>query len=190
MARRQDVPRRPSVRDPLAVQSRRPTKLQRRALRVLGDAHARLVGCPSWNRDEHPLTLMEVESLAEDPYYDLPDWLGAVLRAARAGVLSNKELLESSSSARVARLWIREWQSQGQRDLLARAKIGLERRVKPPFSLREVELSNAIWEKMEDTKYPTIEAVRRALIEEGAITKMTKQSFHRLLARLELRTTK
>jgi len=118
------------------------------------------------------------------------DWLRAVLRAARAGVLSNKELLKASSAARVARLRIREWQSQGQRDFLAKAKIGLERRVKPPFSLREVELSNAIWEKMEDPKYSTVEAVRRALVSEGAISEMTKQRFHRLLERLELRTTK
>ena len=135
---------------------------------------------------------MEVESHAGDPYYEMPmlDWLRAVLRAARAGVLSNKELLKASSAARVARLRIREWQSQGQRDFLAKAKIGLERRVKPPFSLREVELSNAIWEKMEDPKYSTVEAVRRALVSEGAISEMTKQRFHRLLERLELRTTK
>ena len=189
MVRREKLGRRPSAPDPLPLEAGRPTRLQRRALEVLETAHARLANCPAWHRRGRPLTMEEVEALAQDPQYDgaLSDWARAVLRAARAGVLSNRELVESSHAVRISRDRIRDWQAQGQRDFLARARIGLGRRVKPPLNLEEIRRSNAIREKMEDRKYPTLEAARRALIRQGLIPKMTKQSFLRLVDRFELR---
>ncbi len=193
MARRHKVGHRPSAADPLALESRQPTKLQRRALQVLENAYAQLTKCLAWHGRRGALTLEEVEGLSQDPHYDMAwsEWLRAVLRAARSGVLGNKELVESSPAARVSRERIRDWQALGQKDFLRMARIGLEHGVKFPCSPREVRLSAAILEKLEDRSYLTVEAVRLALIKEGVITaSMTKRPFHGLLDGLEFRADK
>jgi len=170
--------RRPSIQDPLELQAQRPTRLQRRALRVLENSYSRLVRWKKWTED-----------LVNDPVYDndIQDWLRALLRAARAGVLSNRNLVESSPAAQAARRRVWEWQSMGQKDFLAKARIGIERGVKRPLAVEDIEISNAIWDMMESPKYRTLQEIRRVLISRGVIPRLTKQRFYRLLDRLELR---
>ncbi len=101
-----------------------------------------------------------------------------MLQACRAG-------LEDHSRVRG---WVRAMRSLGARDLLRRARRGLEKGIKRPIPLRDIELRDTI-EQLQKPPAPrmcgrSLEAIRRLLIKQGTIAPMTQQAFNKLVSRL------
>lgn len=100
-----------------------------------------------------------------------------ILRAAQAGLEDHPMV-----ALRIAIL-----RALGDRGTLRRPRIGLEKGVRPPFSLQEVKIWDVIRRRRE--RGHSWAHIHRGLFREGRIKNMTKQAFDKLLARLDLKHT-
>ena len=105
-----------------------------------------------------------------------------VLSAARAGFDDNPTVGE----------YLAVHSALGHRDLLRRSKSGYEKGVHWPWTPSEFKTWKAISEycnafKKRKGRYPKPELTRKALANSGDLKKVSRQAFHKLIDRLELR---
>lgn len=88
----------------------------------------------------------------------------------------------------LVRGWVASRRAHGEWDVLRRARVGLEKGVKRPIPTGDLELWARIRELQGSSaggnERRTLEAIRRLLIEQGAIPRMTQQPFNKLVTRL------
>lgn len=169
-------PMKREARNPFARAMKDPP-LSRAQLRALEEVKDTLGGLMRWHGKTHE----EIEKDREDFYLCYADYTKAMLRAIRAG-LSDHPLVKP---------WLVAQRAVGNRDTLRRARSGVEKGIKRPWTKADVRLWDEIrrlaeeHEEQEGAKLSQARA-RKFLVARTIIRRMSRQGFHKLLKRLNL----
>ncbi len=141
-----------------------------------------------WIKEAQQHSFSERAVISNEPHAAMRDWEEVdlqeslrerdelMVKAARAGLRKHPLVAD----------WIRHNQAWGDREGLRRLRLGLEKKVQRPFSSEEIELADRIETLRREGR--SWEGVRRELIRRKWLRKnMTRQGFHKLLEKLNLR---